>query len=58
MGIHDDREGRYIKVLADQFVSFMKIYNRKIAFVHQSCRDYLAGENAYEQSKYSEPRTI
>ena len=48
MGIPDDREGRDIKKLVDQFVSFIKVHSRKIGFVHQSARDYLAGEN--EQS--------
>ena len=48
MGIADDREGRDIEELVDQCVSFIKIHNRKIAFVHQSARDYLAGGN--EQS--------
>lgn len=36
----------YIKALVNRCVSFLRMQENNIEFVHQSARDYLAGENA------------
>lgn len=42
-GLTDEEDA--IRALADRCASFIKMQENKIAFVHQSARDYLAGEN-------------
>jgi hypothetical protein len=38
-------KGNTIKALVDQCASFIRMHENNIEFVHQSARDYLAGEN-------------